>query len=792
MRLYPEDIETRLEFDRIKERLATHCFGDLARARCMQLRQFTQKDRVEKLLEEVQQAKLAIEQGDKVPMFPYEDIREDLYLLDKENYVLEMDSIIRIMDQVIAIEQIHEHFQNKRIASEYPVLFEISAQIDHTPEILSEFSRIFDEEKKIRPNASPTLSSIFKKIRNKERQIQKEFDLLAIEYKKKGYLSENVESYRSGRRVLSVSAENKRSISGIIHDESATGKTVFIEPNEVVAVQNELYELESEKRQEIYKILKEFCNRLQKHIPSFDLWQKIIVRMDFILAKAKLAIELVCSKPKVVSTSMLVLKDAFHPYLLLVNKDQDKKTIPFNLELNNEQRILVISGPNAGGKSVTMKAVGLIQLMIQSGMLVPLSPDSIVGMYTSLMVDIGDQQSIEDDLSTYSSRLENMKFFIDYANERSLVLLDEFGSGTDPKMGGALAEAILHHLRKKRCQGVATTHYSNIKMYAHQNDGLFNGAMLFNKDSLTPIYQLETGKPGSSFAYEIAERIGLQKHVLNYAKKKGGKSENAIDQLLIDLQHEKQTLSEQLVKAQNEKGQLQKLIQRYEELNSDLNFRKRKFRMESKENQFKSIDDNERELKELIKSLRKEKDLEKAEALAQELKEKKEKVNADIQALEEQVFYNQNYETADFNVGDFVKLKKGGSSAEIIDIHKDNIEIAVGILRMKVKALDIVPADEPIERKSKRSITMDLEKNVQNIESKLDIRGYRKSEAELFITEFLDNAYLSNAATLTVIHGVGSGILRKTLLHKLKEYKGIKRIYQDTERWGDGVTFIEM
>ncbi len=792
MFLYPNDIENKLEFDLIKSKLKGYCYGSIAATRCEKIRLYNQADRIENLLLEVQEMKIAKTNGDKVPLSPYSDIKEELYLLSKENYILEIESIVKLFDQISIISNIDAFFKIKRIQQAYPKISEIAFQIDLPNGLVGSFQKLFDKDKKIREDASPELASIFKKIKNKERQIQKLFDVLAKSFKQKGFLSDNVESFKSGRRVLSVNAESKRKIDGVIHDESTSGKTVFIEPTELVSLHNELYEFESEKRQEVYRILKSFCNYLSQFIGSFDLWQKIIARFDFINAKTNLAIAMNANMPKVQNEQMLQLKEAYHPYLLLVNQEVKKETVPFEINLDKENRVLIISGPNAGGKSVTMKAVGLIQMMLQSGMLVPVSSDSKVGVFHKILADIGDQQSIADDLSTYSSRLKNMQVFLKNANAKSLIFIDEFGSGTDPKIGGALAEAIISELHKKKTFGVVTTHYSNIKMFAHHTEGMVNGAMLFDQESLSPSYRLEVGRPGSSFAFEIAQKIGLNQQVLHLAKKKLGQNVKAVDELLVDLQNEKKELVDKLNVAEQEKKQLDTLIKRYELLHGDLEFKKKKFRMESKEKKLANVSTADFELNELIRELRKEKDLEKAVALKSKIKHEKQSLSQEITKLEEVVFYSENYKITDFKEGDFVKLKKGGNSAEIIKIKKNRIEIAVGFLRMKVGAEELVPAEKPIERKSRKSVTTQLTKNVYALESELDIRGYRMSEAILFINEFLDNAFLGQANVLKVIHGVGTGTLRKALLKRLKTYKGIKKVYQDIERYGEGLTFIEI
>ena len=403
----------------------------------------------------------------------------------------------------LSIDYYFRDFKRQRT---YLQLYEICGAIDIDPGLSSEIDRILDDEGNVRPDASIELSQISKRINKKERELDSTFKQVADRAKKSGYLADTVESLRNGRRVLTVSAEHKRKIGGVIHDESATGKTVFLEPIEVQMINNEIVNLYADRRKEIYKILSLLCMHLRPYADALVKVEYIVTQLDIIHAKARLAILLDADKPKVTGKASFGYRAAYNPVLYIKNKKLGIPTIPFDLDLHTPNRILVLSGPNAGGKSVTLKTAGILQLMLQSGMLIPCDPNSKIGIFDSIYTDIGDQKSMEDDLSTYSSRLKNMKYFLENANEKSLILIDEFGSGTDPNVGGAIAESILRQLNFNKTNGVITTHYSNLKYFAFKTKGILNGSMEFDTQSIRPTYHLIVGKPWNSFAYEIAEK----------------------------------------------------------------------------------------------------------------------------------------------------------------------------------------------------------------------------------------------------------------------------------------------
>ncbi|NNE16499.1 MAG: endonuclease MutS2 [Saprospiraceae bacterium] len=790
MYLYPSDIFEKLEFDKILERLSVSAMGQPAHDLMVNMKLFNNKKRIEQMLDEVLEYLKCIEMQFEFPIVNYSSIIDELRLLRTVDYVLEIDSYIKLYVHIKSIYNIVIFFKEKERKEALPILYNIASQIEINEALLQKFDRIFTDDGKIKPTASPELKKIFSAISSKERELEQVFKSLIAKYKKSGLLNDSIESYKNSRRVLTVNAENKRKVKGIIHDESGTGKTVFIEPDEVMGINNDLFELEASKRHEVYKILKSLSNDLRPYLDDFLLWQRILVRYDVIRSKALFSKSYNGIKPKIVENGEIEVKEGYHPLLFILNEEQGKKTVPFSLKLNNENRILVISGPNAGGKSVTLKALGLNQLMLQAGILIPVNEDSSFKIFSKVMIDIGDQQSLEGDLSTYSSRLIHMKNFIDKADQKSLVLMDEFGSGSDPKMGGAIAEAVLHKLVAKKCNSLITTHYSNIKNYAYKSKHIVNGAMLFDKEELQPTYILKTGQPGSSFAFEIANKIGLGKDVLKYAKNKAGKDTELVDRLLVDLQDEKKQLDEQLLNAFDEQHRLKKLIENYEKMKDDLDIRRKKLKLEAREKKYLNISDYEKELQKLIKEIKEEKNLEKAKNISKGIKAKKADTKDEISNLTEEVFNNEISKVKDLKIGQFVKLRSGGDPGKVIDFNDKRVKLEMGLLQFEVPRSELMLSDRPIESRSK-SITTDTKYNPSNLESKLDIRGYTRQDALDSIEEFLDNSLMSSATMLKVLHGKGSGVLKKTLWTKAKEYKDIKKIWHPEEEFGGtGVTYI--
>ena len=721
----------------------------------------------------------------------YEAIDEDLFFLVKENYSLESDAVLRIQRILLNFQEIHSFFIGKR-KKEYKGLHDYFEYEDFYSPLLSSISRVFDERGALKKDASPELARIFRIIASKEKEIDKVFNKILGDYKSKGLLSDNSESIKSGRRVLSLPAENKRIVKGIIHDESSSGKTVFIEPSGVIQVNNELIELENEKRKEVYKILKELSSELRVFVNDIKSVNDLVGYFDFLQCKAALAKHLNASRPELVESPCLELKKAVHPLLLHKEKSEDEfKVVPFDLHLKKDNRILLISGPNAGGKTVTLKAVGLIHLMTYAGFLVPIGEGSVIGDFHSIFTDIGDLQNLDEGLSTYSSHLESMNNIVKSVNERSLILIDEFGSGTDPKVGGAIAESILRRFNFLKAFGIVTTHYSSLKVFAYKEKGIVNGAMHFDEKELIPTYRLRIGAPGSSYAFEVAQKIGLHPALIKYARKKVGKKENAIENLLVDLQKEKAEYDDKLIEIYDEKHRLDQLIKTYERMSQELNIKRKKHKIRVKEEKLANIEKDKMKLDKVIKELTEEKRLEDAEKVKEQLVLERKAELIDIKSLKTEVADKRPKDYV-FNVGDHVAFIDGEATGVIQSLQKKNAKILSGNMLMDVALSALKPIKDQLEINGRRKINIVTSTNHQVFSAKLDIRGYKYEDAARSIEEFLDGALMNNSNLLEVVHGKGSGALRRLLREKLREYRDVKKIWHPEEGAGGlGTTMIK-
>ena len=792
MQLEPGDIYDKLEFDKIIDLLESSCYGERGRVAVQELKPSTDLEQIDRWLAEVDEFKRTLERRDNFPIGAYQEIAEELRMLEIEGFVLPEEGLQKLNVLLLFIRDIYRFFTLERQEA-YLALYDIIRPIEFNEELLQAIEQVIDEDGNIRPDASPELQKIRRHIQSKYREMDRQFKLIIDNYRKKGWLTDNVESFRNARRVLSVPSEHKRKIRGIIHDESSTGRTAFIEPEGVIDINNDLFDLQQEEKREIYRILRELSATIRPYLPFLHQYRDLIVRFDVIQTKAQLALRLNAVRPRTQAKPTLAIIKGRHPLLFLKNKDLGRKTIPFDLSLFGKNRILVLSGPNAGGKSITMKSVGLLQLMFQCGLLLPVDGQTQMGVFKQLFADIGDQQSLENDLSTYSSRLENARVFVENADRDTLVLIDEFGSGTDPKIGGAIAESILFELNRSKVYGVITTHYSNLKVFAFKTHGLVNGSMHFDKDNLAPSYELKVGRPGSSYAFEIAAKSGLQGRVLKYARKRIGSNERAVDDLLVDLQREKQEVEEKLAELQNKQATLDRLTKTYEQLHRDLEYRRKKHKLEKKEEALQQTAQENREMERLIRELKEEKNLEKAKKVALEIKYQRQELSEQVGDLREDIYHPETevIEDRPLEVGDHVRLKTGGATGEIESIDRKNAIVIMGGMRMTVKLRDLQLAKTPLSIRSTQSVHSDVD-YAARFDSKIDIRGMRYVEAVKVIEEFVDQAILADASSLRIVHGKGNGSLRKAVKKKLREYNVPMEIsHPEAEAGGDGVTLVQ-
>ena len=795
MRLEPKDLFEKLEFDKVIELLVRECLGDQGIERIKELRPQTNREQIEERLKEVMEMKRSIEHNDRIPLVAYQNIDSDLQLLAIIDSVLPEDGLRRINTILVTVGAIYKFFSPSR-RDTYKTLYEVIRPVNFDPALVKEIERVIDAEGNIRPDASPELARIYKAIQSKMKELDRVFRDVINDYRSKGWLSDSVESFRNGRRVLSVPAEHKRKIRGIIHDESATGRTAFIEPEPVIDINNDIFDLEQQERREIYRILKELSTVLRPYVPQMHQYQEIMVYFDVVQAKARLAVRMKAELPQMLDQPSFEIYEGYHPLLLLKNSQSGKKTIPFDLRLDGNNRILVLSGPNAGGKSITMKSTGLLQLMAQSGLLIPVHKRTQLGIFHNFFADIGDQQSIEDDLSTYSSRLANMRMFLEHADERTLVVIDEFGSGTDPQIGGAIAEAILWELNYRKVFGVITTHYSNLKIFAFKSKGILNGSMVFDKENLAPTYELKVGRPGSSYAFEIAEKSGLGGKVLDYAKNRVGKNEKAVDQLLIDLQREKQEVEEELKGLKDRQEKLDKLMKSYESMQRDLDFRRKRMKLEAKEQDLQKTSQDNKDLEKLVRELREARNLEQAMEAAAKARESKKQLAEQVTQLREEVYYSPESRPKNerpVKKGDFVKLVAGGATGKVDSIKGDKVIVEVGLMRMTLNIRDVIFSNPTIDLRQSKSVQSDVIQRSAAFYPRIDIRGVRYEEALKMVEDFMDQALITSSNHLQIVHGKGNGTLRNAVRSKLREYQNVEMEirHPEPEGGGDGVTLIE-
>lgn len=790
MILYPKDLREKLEFSKIVDVICSECLSAMAIEYFKKIEIQTNPDIIAQLINETDEYKKAIQRNEILPISAFESVTDDIQLVRKEGYVLEIDSIKNIYRIVAIGLDLVQYFNDAEKVKMNPLLSGIVSGIVIDKSLTKEIDRVLDEEGEVRPNASDELLRISKQIKSRERELEKIFNSELEMYKSKGFLVDTFESLRNGRRVLTVAAEHKRKIQGIIHDESSTGKTVYIEPEKVMHINQEIFNLYAERRHEIYKILRALCTFIRPYADSILTVQHILTKIDTIRAKARFAYRINAGKPFLEEKPLFCFKTAYNPVLLLKNENTGIPVVPFDLELHGSNRILVLSGPNAGGKSVALKSVGLLQMMLQAGMLITADENSRFGIFEKIFVDIGDQQSLEDDLSTYSSHLKNMKFVSENADRSSLVLIDEFGSGTDPKIGGAIAEAILNDLNYKKVFAVITTHYSNLKYYAYKTKGIINGSMEFDKAHLKPSFRMQVGKPGSSFAYEIAEKIGLDHRVIKYAQHKTGKNEKAIDDLLINLMSEKKEYEDKLASLLDKQDRLDKLILSYEHMNADLDIKRKKIKLQAKEQAAIKMMDQSNEMQKILKEIKKSKDEEKALQASIALRQKQEAALKELESLKMEVFAKEITSSKEkIEVGTFVRMRNGTSNGEVLSIQKGIAEVQMGFLKLKVPIMELVSAKEPIETKTK-SINLPKSGNELPI-TKIDIREYTKSDALHMLQNFMDKALMNNTYELKIIHGIGTGVMKNEVKKLLRQYKDIKEIWHpEPEQGGEGVTLV--
>jgi DNA mismatch repair protein MutS2 len=703
MKFFPENTLQQLEFDKIKDLIIAHARNDYAKNRIQQLRIHTKKDFIEQDLFQTNEFKVILDSGVYFPNDFNHNINKELKLLSIPGAMLTGEQFLWIRKLSDNTAQIFRWFDVER-REQNPYLSNIIAGSYFEKQIRLMIDEVLDEIGMVKDNASHELASIRMNLYRKRNELRRVFDRIVSKMNKLGYLADIEESFMNGRRVLAVFAEQKRMIKGILHSESDSRRTTFIEPEETTGLNNDIFSLENEEAKEINRILRKLTEHLSAYAPLLSSYFQIAGEFEFVRAKAKFAQEIGGQLPLIQDKAISKLFLAYHPLLFLYNKRLEKPTIPVNLTLDENHRILVISGPNAGGKTVTLKTVGLLQIMFQSGLLVPVSPDSEMGIFKQMMIHIGDTQSIEFELSTYSAHLTHMKHFMENANGKTMFFIDELGSGSDPNLGGAFAEVIMEELAKKHAMGIVTTHYLNLKVMANKVAGVFNGAMQFDEKNLLPMYQLKVGSPGSSYTFSIAERIGLSKHLIEKARKLVNENHFQLDKLLNSTEQDMQAI-------EKEKKQLQQLLSENEKLKKEMEvlIKKEKHQQEVEklklsnkiaEDKLIYLKDMERKLKALIIEWRKSENKDSViKMMHTTLTGQKEK----YQAEKQQKKINEKFlETdAQVKVGHKVKMKQNKQVGIVKEIRGKKALLQVGVVPILVAISDlIVVMDKPVVTES--------------------------------------------------------------------------------------------
>lgn len=562
MKLFPESAAVQLEFDKVKALLTDHTRTAYAAEKAADLRIHTKKEFIELELSQSHAYLLLQQTGQHFPNDNVLNISRELKLLGIPGAVLRGEDFVNIRKLAEGIRLIFRWFEADRKTA-YPSLHAVIRDTYYEKDIIGSIDLVMDEHGHVRDNASPELERIRVSLFRKRTELRRSFDRILQKLNKAGYVADIEESFLNGRRVVAIYAEQKRQVKGILHGESDTRRTSFIEPEETIELNNDVYSLENDERSEVNRILRKLTQDLLAYAPLLKGYHDILGEYDFIRAKSRLAMDMNASLPQLKERSGIELINAYHPLLWIYNQKSQKPVVPVNLHLNDKQRVLIISGPNAGGKTVTLKTAGLLQLMIQSGLLVPVHPDSCFGIFKQLMIHIGDTQSLEFELSTYSSHLKNMKHLMEEANGRTLFFIDELGSGSDPSLGGAFAEVFLEELVRKHALGIVTTHYLNLKVMANKTPGIVNGAMAFDEKKLLPLYKLNIGKPGSSYTFSIAERIGLDPKLIARARELVDENHFTLDKLLNRTEQD-------LRKIEQREKELQKLLKDNEALRKEM------------------------------------------------------------------------------------------------------------------------------------------------------------------------------------------------------------------------------
>lgn len=820
--IYPENFEAKIKFDKIRQHISNNCLSEMGKELVHEMAFTGNAGQITEMLGETAEFMRILNEDEDFPGGYYTDARQFLNKIRIEGLFLEIQELVAFKNSLESITAIVRFFNGKE--ERYPRLTGKSGEIKLFPFVLKRLDSIVSKHGTIKDTASAELGDIRHRLLKKQSGISKRMQALLQQAQQEGWADkESSIAIRDGRMVIPVPSAYKRKLNGIVHDESATGKTSYIEPAEIIETNNEVRELQLEEKREITKILRQFANEIRPYIDDLIPAYDFMAFVDFVHAKAAFATRIEAIVPTFGNRPEMLWYNAKHPLLFLSLKGTGKEVIPLNLEINEDQRIILISGPNAGGKSVCLQTAGILQYMFQCGIPVPVSESSKFGIFSKILIDMGDEQSIENDLSTYSSHLINMKNFVRYADSNTLVLIDEFGTGTEPMLGGAIAEAILNALNNNKAKGVITTHYTNLKHFAAETPGIENGAMLYDTHQMSPLFELRIGKPGSSFAFEIAKKIGLPKEILDDAATKIGEDHINFDKHLKEIIRDKRYWEEKRKKIHENEKRLDEVVEKYStELNETSQMRKQIIR-EAQEKAKEIISNANKTIEHTIREIKQNQaDKEKTKQVRQELEEEKQRLLADHMQEEERIQRKMEKlknrkkkeipaETASkgnavsqpteivLAKGDMVLLPNQ-ATGEIIEINGKNAVVALGNIKTTVRLGELKKVSGNQAKKLAQSkpqyytsFNEDLSRKRLSFKPDIDVRGMRGDEALQKVVEFVDQAIVLNMKDLRILHGTGSGILRQIIRDYLRTNPVVADCSDEQiQLGGAGITIVKL
>ena len=834
--IYPDNFEEKIGFNEIRTMLKGRCLSELGVECINKMEVLHEGDEIRERLEQVKEMRQILNEEDDFPVENFIDIRQALMRIRLEGTHLEELELFDLMRSLSTISDIVSFLKrganDEEDSAPYPALLRLVDGVAVFPEIVECAAAILNKYGRIKDNASPELARIRSEIESAKRGISHSLRAIISSAQKEGLIDKDVApTIRDGRLVIPVAPGLKRKFRGIIHDESATGKTVFIEPTEVVESNNRIRELQSAEQREIIRILKGITDRIRPQIGNIIPSYHFMGEIDFVRAKALVGESMQAVEPQVSDNPVIDWVQAVHPILSASLKRRGGKVVPLDIEISSSRRILIISGPNAGGKSVCLKTVGLLQYMLQCGLSIPVRENSKTGVFDSIFIDIGDEQSITNELSTYSSHLLNMKTMMKYASPRSLLLIDEFGGGTEPQIGGALAEAILKRFIASGTYGIITTHYQNLKRYADGHSGVVNGAMLYDREKMQALFQLQIGQPGSSFAVEIAKKIGIPQDVIDDASQIVGKEYIDSDKYLLDIVRDKRYWETKRQKVHQQEKRLEEIISRYEREMQELQTSRKEVIAKAKEDAKQLLDASNAKIENTIRSIREmQAEREKTREVRRELEDfKKEVADVDVNSKEDDIqrkmeqiqrrkqrreerrrhIDDKKSEALPQNSapekpsgtpkpGDYVRIKGQSSVGLLKDISGKKAIVVFGTMQVVVDAkrlvIDSAPEKKVLQDAAylSRSTRMAVDERKNNFKPDIDVRGMRGDEALRTVMSFVDDAQLLGVPRIRILHGTGTGALREVIRQYLRTVPGNVSFHDGHVQFGgSGITVVD-